>query len=315
MIEPVHFGYNAEAAATNSFMQTDGGASQEQKQRIHERARQEFHACVEMLKGAGVHVLVYRDTHEPHTPDSIFPNNWFSTHSEGTLVLYPMETANRRLERRLDIVHDLLERYRYCAVVDCSPFEHLHCYLEGTGSLVLDRINRIVYANVSSRMHTRALHYWAAIMNFTPITFTASRYRRADSTSGISDASIYHTNVMMSIGDDTAVICSESIIDKEERERVLASLRRHQSHIVELSLEQLEAFAGNMLQVHGADNQKFWVMSSQAYKALTDEQRDVLSRNSLLLHTPIETIERYGGGSVRCMLAEIFSPQDVEVKS
>lgn len=300
MIAPVHFGFNPDAAETNSFMESDTGLSGEARQKIQAAAREEFMRFVKVLREAGITVMTVEDTSEPHTPDSIFPNNWISTHEDGRIVLYPMEPENRRLERRADIVIDLANRFGFTTTEDLSGFEEKNIFLEGTGSLVLDRDNKIAYANRSSRMHSEALQEFAKRMGYTALEFTS---RRKDG------GQIYHTNVMMAVGDGASVICADVIPDARERQVVLDSLRKHQGVVVEISEEQMDEFAGNMLHVRNSKGEKLWVMSSRAYNALTPEQIKVLEHNSSLLHAPLDVIERYGGGSARCMLAEIFVPE------
>jgi hypothetical protein len=298
MIAPYRFGFNPDAADTNSFMQSDDGLSGDERGNIAQSAQQEFTGFAELLRKHGIRVLEFQDTPEPHTPDSIFPNNWISTHSDGRVVLYPMEPPNRRLERRTDIVSAVQRAGGLWKVEDLSHFEANDVFLEGTGSLVLDRANQIVYANRSSRMHSRALKEFAQIMNFVAIEFSS---RRKDG------GQIYHTNVMMAVGDETAVICSDVIQDAGERAAVLDSLKARHKYVVEISEEQMDEFAGNMLQVRNDAGEKFWVMSSRAHNALLPEQITALEHDSTLLHAPLDVIECYGGGSARCMLAEIFS--------
>lgn len=300
MIAPVHFGFNPDAAETNSFMEADTGLSGEARQHIQSAARAEFMNFVEVLRAAGISVLTVEDSPQPHTPDSIFPNNWISTHDDGRIVLYPMEPENRRLERRADIVIDLANRFGFTKTEDLSDFEEKNIFLEGTGSLVLDRTNKIAYANRSSRMHSEALQDFVKRLGFTALEFTA---RRKDG------GQIYHTNVMMAIGEGAAIICAEAIPNDKERQTVLDSLRKHQGVVVEITESQMDEFAGNMLHLRNSKGEKFWVMSSRAYNALTPEQISALQHNSSLLHAPLDVIERYGGGSARCMLAEIFAPE------
>lgn len=281
-------------------MEADTGLSSEARQKVQAAAREEFMRFVEVLREAGITVMTVEDTAEPHTPDSIFPNNWISTHDDGRIVLYPMEPENRRLERRADIVIDLANHFGFAKTEDLSDFEDNGVFLEGTGSLVLDRDNKIVYANRSSRMHSEALQAFAKRMGYTAIEFAS---RRKDG------GQIYHTNVMMAVGDGASVICADVIPDARERQAVLDSLRRHQGVVVEISEAQMDEFAGNMLHVRNSKGEKLWVMSSRAYNALTPEQIEALEHNSSLLHAPLDVIERYGGGSARCMLAEIFVPE------
>lgn len=299
MIEPLRFGYNPEAAESNSFMEPDEGLGANERERIADHAAQEFSGLERALRERGITTITVQDTPEPYTPDSIFPNNWISLHDDGTMVLYPMEALNRREERRPDIISNLIDRLDYVRIHSLAPFERLGLYLEGTGSLVLDRINGIAYANISSRMHPVVLEDFCRWMHFRPITFTAYR---------ANGSSIYHTNVMMALGADTAVICSESIPNAAERRAVLDSLKEHQTVLVEISPAQMEHFAGNMLQVQNAAGERFWIMSSRAYKSLTAQQIRALEHDSSIIHAPLDLIERYGGGSARCMLAEVFKP-------
>ncbi|MCS6808982.1 MAG: arginine deiminase-related protein, partial [Bacteroidota bacterium] len=292
------FGFNPEAARTNSFMEDDSTLSSSERDTIHTRAHAEFTGFVEALRRAGITVVVIEDTPEPHKPDALFPNNWISFHDDGRIVLYPMEPPNRRLERREDIVTELSSRFGFTRIEDLSHFELQGIFLEGTGSLVLDRAHKLVYANRSSRMHTVALHEFTRRMGYTAIEFTARRSNGGE---------IYHTNVMMSVGDGIAVLCTEVIRDSQEREAVLASLRCHHA-ILEITEKQMDNFAGNILHVHNHNKERYWVMSSRAFHALDDAQKRLLERDSTILHIPLDTIERYGGGSARCMLAEIFTP-------
>jgi hypothetical protein len=301
MIAPVGFGFNPDAAQSNSFMESDNALSQSEREAIQAAAAREFEEFANALRTAGVEVVEIADTPEPRTPDSIFPNNWISTHADGRIILYPMEPENRRLERRADIVVELANRFGYHSTLDLSPFEDDGVFLEGTGSLVLDRANGVAYANRSSRMHSEALQAFAKNAGFTPLEFTARRRRGGQ---------IYHTNVLMAVGEDAAVVCAQCIPDLQEREAVLASLRRFQGTVVEISEEQMDNFAGNLLQVQNRSGERFWVMSARARAALLPEQIAALTASGAgIISAPLETIERYGGGSARCMLAEIFVPQ------
>jgi hypothetical protein len=271
MIAPYRFGFNADAADTNSFMQSDNELSPNEREAIAETAQREFIGFTGLLRNHGIRVVEFQDTAEPHTPDSIFPNNWISTHSDGRVVLYPMEPPNRRLERRTDIVSAVQRCGGLWKIEDLSYFEARDIFLEGTGSLVLDRTNQIAYANRSSRMHLLALKEFAQRMNFVIIEFSSRRK------------------------------------DTGERTAVMDSLKARHKHVVEISEAQMDEFAGNMLQVRNDAGEKFWVMSSRAYQALLPEQITSLEHDSMLLHAPLDVIELYGGGSARCMLAEIFS--------
>jgi hypothetical protein len=304
MIAPVRFGYNPQAAESNSFMESDAELGSEERQHVQAEARAEFDQFADMLRSAGIDVLVYEDMPEPHTPDSIFPNNWISFHDDGRLVLYPMEPSNRRLERRTDVMHELMERFHFQRL-DISAQENEGVFLEGTGSLVLDHTNKIAYANISSRMHQAALQDWAVQMDYTPLAFTARR---------VGGGGIYHTNVLMAIGEQTAVLCAESIVDMGERQKVCDSLRSSGKTTVEISQHQMDEFAGNMLLVRNKQGSRFWAMSSRAFNALTPEQRATLRLDGELLHAPLDVIERYGGGSARCMMAEVFVPLHISAQ-
>lgn len=297
MIAPYRFGFNPDAAVTNSFMESDDGRSQQERENIAHAAEQEFAGFVALLRSHGIRVVDVKDTPEPFTPDSIFPNNWISTHSDGRVVLYPMEPANRRLERREDIIREVQRTGGQWKVEDLSVFERDGIFLEGTGSLVLDRSHQIVYANRSSRMHSLALKKFTETMNFVAVEFSSQRK---------NGGQIYHTNVMMSVGENTAVICDEVIRDSGERNAVLSALQARQKHVICITEAQMDEFAGNMLQMKNQEGQRFWIMSSRAYQSLLPEQIAILEHDSTILHTPLDVIERYGGGSARCMLAEIF---------
>lgn len=297
MIRPAGFESNPLTAASNRFQgQTTASAAEQ-----HAAALQEFDGLVAVLRGAGIDVLVVDDTPEPHTPDAIFPNNWMSTHSDGRVVLYPMEAHNRRAERRVDIFDSLARDHgrQISEVVDLSQHEQAEHYLEGTGSMVLDRANHIAYACLSSRTHLDPLGDFAQRFDYTVVAFDA-----VDS----DGAPIYHTNVLMNVGERFAVICDEAIPRSEQREAVLASLRNTGHGIISLSYAQLHAFAGNMLQLRTPDGERVLAMSQQAYDSLTTEQRAALEAEGRIVCAAIDNIEAAAGGSVRCMLAEIHLP-------
>jgi hypothetical protein len=261
-------------------------------------ALREFDGLVSVLRDAGVTVIVVVDTAESHTPDSIFPNNWLSTHADGRVVLYPMEAENRRTERRADIVDYLSDELGFLVreVVDLTAHEHDGHYLEGTGSMVLDRVNRIAYACSSSRTHFDPLGDFARRMNYEVVSFDA-----VDS----DGVPIYHTNVLMSVGAEFAAICDESIVREEQREAVLERLRETGHEIVSLSYDDLHAFAGNMLELESSSGEHVIAMSQQALQALNEEQLQQLRSYARVVSAPIDSIERSAGGSVRCMLAEV----------
>lgn len=298
MIRPVRFLRNPKTAESNAFQeQTDASPERQQAE-----ALLEFDALVEALRNAGIEVIVFEDTPEPHTPDSVFPNNWVTTHADGRVVLYPMEASNRRTERRLDVIERLGSDYGYQVsdVIDLSSHEDHDCFLEGTGSMVLDRVNRVAYACLSSRTQLHALGDFAQRMDYEVFAFDAV------DRNGIP---IYHTNVFMTVGDGLAVLCDAAIPNEEQRRAVLARLKDSGHEIIRLSFEQLESFAGNMLQLRAADGARVMAMSEQARKSLTDEQLQRLENNGRIVASPIDRIEWSAGGSVRCMLAELHLPK------
>jgi hypothetical protein len=298
MIRPAGFESNPLTAASNRF-QTEISSSPEQQQAA---ALLEFDGLVAALREGGVEVIVIDDTPEPHTPDAIFPNNWISTHADGRVVLYPMEAENRRTERRRDVIDFLAEQCgrQVTEIVDLSAHEADARYLEGTGSMVLDRAHRVAYACLSSRTHLDALGDFAQRMDYDVVAFDAVDR---------SGAPIYHTNVLMCVGEDVAVVCDEAIPRGEQREAVLTRLRETHHEVLSLSYDQLEAFAGNMLELQSADGERVMAMSQQAWDSLDEVQRDTLAANHRIVRAPIDTIEASAGGSVRCMLAEIHLPE------
>ena len=297
MIRPVRFESNPMTAASNRFQGRNEGSAAEQQQ----AAQREFDALATTLRRNGIEVIVVDDTPEPHTPDSIFPNNWISTHADGRVVLYPMEAENRRSERRLDIVEHLQEHCgrQVTEVVDLTAHEAAGHFLEGTGSLVLDRVNRVAYACLSSRTQLDPLGDFAQRLGYDVVAFDAV------DRDGVP---IYHTNVLMSVGEEIAVICDEAIPRNDQREAVLARLHASGHEIVSLSYAQLEAFAGNMLELRNGDGERVLAMSQQAFASLGEEQLGVLDADARLVVVDIGNIESAAGGSVRCMLAEVHLP-------
>ncbi|MGZ8551492.1 MAG: citrulline utilization hydrolase CtlX [Chitinophagaceae bacterium] len=293
MIKPVSFGYNAETAVNNAFQVKSGEADVQQK------ALKEFNDFVTVLQNNGVDVTVVEDTTSPHTPDSIFPNNWVSFHHDGTLLLYPMYAVNRRAERKGHVLQKVMEKFSVSKHIDLSIYEARNLFLEGTGSMVLDRDNRIAYACLSPRTNEQLLAEFCREMNYTPVVFNA--------TDGNGQA-IYHTNVLMCVADRYVVICLESIKDPEQRLLVSGTIRSSNKKIVAITLHQVQHFAGNMLQVENDKGEKLLVMSSQAHEALTTEQVLELRRYNRIIHSPLTTIETNGGGSARCMMAEVHLP-------
>jgi hypothetical protein len=297
MIEPVAFGFNYQTADNNYFQQEANSPASA----VQEKALQEFRQMVALLQDKGLDLIVVRDTPEPHTPDSIFPNNWISFHEDGNVVLYPMFAENRRLERRPDILKQIeKEGFIIQNVVDYSAFEKKNIFLEGTGSMVLDRLNRIAYAALSERTHLALFLQFCEELHFTPCSFFANQ------TVGTQRLPIYHTNVMMSVGDRYAVVCLDAIDDETERQAVAQSFRDTGKEIIEITEAQMHRFAGNMLQVENREGKKRIVLSETAHRSLTAKQIERLGAFGEIVSIPIPTIEQAGGGSVRCMLAEIF---------
>ena len=290
MIQPVNFGFNAETAVNNTFQKNVGG-------NIQQKALQEFNDFVAVLRKNKVDVTIIEDTVEPSTPDSIFPNNWISFHEDGRIFLYPMFAVNRRMERKAQVLDSVKNKFAVSEIIDLSKYEADQLFLEGTGSMVLDREHKIAYACISPRTDKKILDEFCSLTNFTPVTFSST-----DST-GID---IYHTNVMMCIAKTYAVICLESIADNEKRKNVIASLQKTNKEIIDISLQQLNSFAGNMLQVKNEDDELLLVMSLQAYNSLTAAQIETLQKHNHIIHSSLLSIETAGGGSARCMMAEVF---------
>jgi hypothetical protein len=298
MIRPTRFQSNPQTADSNAF-QTEPDASPAEQQRA---ALPEFEGLVAALRDAGIDVVVFDDTPEPHTPDSVFPNNWVSFHADGTVVIYPMEAENRRGERRMDIIDGLGTElgFQVRQVVDLSHHEANGHFLEGTGSMVLDRVNRIAYACLSSRTHLDVLGDFAQRMDYDVVAFEAV------DQDGVP---IYHTNVLMNVGERLAVICDGAISRDDQRTAVLERLESTGHEIISLSFDQLLAFAGNMLELRAADGVPVIAMSRRAWNSLSEDQRAVFEANGRIVAAAIDDIEDSAGGSVRCMLAEIHLPK------
>lgn len=290
MIRPVDFKFNEQTAGNNKFQQ----ASEEEN--VQALALQEFDNFVSLLREKGVNVTVIDDTAEPETPDSIFPNNWVSFHENGQVFLYPMYSENRRRERRDDIIERLGKNFAISGITDLSAHEQKSVYLEGTGSMVLDREHKIAYACLSVRTDQKVLEDFCEQSGYRAIPF------QAVDAEGFP---IYHTNVMMCIGSGFAVICLDAIPDEKERTTVIKNLSSSGHEIVEISYDQMNRFAGNMLQVQNNNGDLLLIMSEQAYLSLNASQIERLEKYSQIVHSPIYTIEKNGGGSARCMLAEI----------
>ena len=294
MIEPAAFGFNAETAQNNYFQINSENAETQTK------ALQEFNNFVEKLRSKGINVIIVKDTLEPHTPDSIFPNNWISMHSDGTVVLYPMCAVNRRWERRNDILEILKRNFSVKEIIDLSAPENDGKFLEGTGSMIFDHDNKLAYGSVSLRLDEQLFREFCEKFGFEPVVFHS--YQTANN----ERLPIYHTNVMMCVADQFVVICLDCIDDETERVKVVNAIVNSGKEIIEISENQMQQFAGNMLQVQNSEGKKFLVMSQSAYQSLTPEQISNIEKYSEIIYSDLETIETNGGGSARCMLAEVF---------
>jgi len=294
MIQPVHFSFNAETAVNNSFQ------NKSDQSNVQAKAREEFERFITVLRAHDINVTVVEDTPNPHTPDSIFPNNWISFHNDGSICLYPMFAINRRLERKPSVLSAIQEKFIINQTNDFTAYEKDELFLEGTGSMVLDRENKIAYACLSPRTNQQVLDEFCKKMQYKGVSFVA-----VDE----AGAPIYHTNVMMCVADDYVVICLDSIKDSNQQTLVKQSIINSGKIIIEINFNQMNHFAGNMLQVHNTSGEKFLVMSSQAFNSLTSEQISTIHSFNKIIHSDITTIETNGGGSARCMMAEIFLPR------
>jgi len=294
MIRPFRFYPNPETVADNAFQRR---ASRD-VDTLAGLARTEFDTAVQTLRDAGVRVDLFEDTPEPEKPDAVFPNNWISTHHDGRIALFPMYSALRRRERRHDIIGELRQHYRVTEVIDYSGFEEKGCCLEGTGSLVLDHVNKIAYVSLSNRSNPKAIRRFAEDFGYEPVMFTSI---------AIGGQPVYHTNVMMCIGTNIALAGLAMIPDKAERQKVRARLEASGKEIVELGPHQVANFAGNAIELHDANGEKLLVASARAVPAFTEGQRAILRRHVRLVPLRLSTIEM-GGGSARCMLATIHLP-------
>ena len=302
MIRPVAFRMNEQTAVNNYYQKVIDGLLPET---VNAKAQQEFDAFVAKLTAVGVDVIVVEDTLNPDTPDSIFPNNWISFHENGDVALYPMFAENRRLERREELL-DVLEEKGFIIenIVDYTSAEEDGFYLEGTGSILLDRANGKAYCALSPRADEELFIEFCEDFDLNPIIFEAFQ------TVNGERKLIYHTNVMMCLGETYAVICLDSIDDKKERKMVLDSLKGDEKEVILITEDQVNNFAGNMLEVKGANDRRYLVMSSSAHKSLTKKQVAQLEEHVTILSSSLDTIEACGGGSARCMMAEIFLPRE-----
>ena len=295
MVRPANFGFNEETAASNAFQSRDGRLSSEA---MRDKALAEFDAGVQRLRDAGVNVLVAQDSETPVKPDAVFPNNWATFHQEGLLVTYPMFAPTRRRERSDAVLQTALDAgFRADRRVQLESYEEADRFLEGTGSIIFDHQHRLAYACLSPRTDAGLLDELCQILGYEKVVFHAVDANAQD---------IYHTNVMMAMGETFVVICLDTVRDPQERAMLEATFRRTGKEVVNISLEQMNRFAGNMLQVRNDRDETLLVMSEQAFRSLAPEQIQQLEQHTKLLYSPIETIETYGGGSARCMMAEVF---------
>lgn len=294
MVRPANFGFNEQTAGNNAFQTKDNSQSSSEIQAL---AVQEFDQMVNKLIDHGVEVMVFEDSKEPLKPDAIFPNNWITTHPSGVLITYPMYAPVRRLERSTTLVESLKEKFEVQASFDFSGYEEQDLFLEGTGSMVLDRVNKLVYACLSPRTDAGLLERFCKLTGYKKVVFRAVDEKNQD---------IYHTNVMMAMGENFVVICQATIKDSREAAILAHHFETTEKEVITITMDQMHAFAGNMLQVANSSGETFLVMSERAYQSLTDQQIRQIESHTNILYSPIPTIEKYGGGSVRCMMAELF---------
>ena len=293
MIQPANFGFNSETAENNRFQKNIDGD-------VQQKALQEFTDFVEVLRKNKIDVTVVEDSLYPAAPDAIFPNNWISFHADGRVFLYPMFAVNRRLERKTAVLDLVKDEFLVTEIIDLTQSENEGLFLEGTGSMVLDREHKIAYACLSPRTNEKLLNDFCKLVQYTPVTFRATDHTGVD---------IYHTNVMMCIAKTYAVLCLESVPDESEKESLINSFLKSNKVIIDISLQQLNHFAGNMLQVINEKGELLLIMSTQAYQSLTVTQIEELQKHNRIIHSSLHTIETAGGGSARCMMTELFLPK------
>ena len=302
MVRPVRFRMNEQTVVNNYFQEEMDLKNDE----INRQAQQEFDVLVEKLRTVGVKVIVVDDIYEQNTPDSVFPNNWITFHQNGDIAIYPMFAENRRRERREDILDKVeAEGFDIENVYDYTDAEKENIFLEGTGAMILDRVNRKAYCALSPRADEELFIEFCEDFEYTPLIFKA--YQQVNN----EQLPIYHTNVMMALGVDFAVVCLDTITDKSERKNLLHHLKEDKKEVINITPEQMCQYAGNMLQVQGK-NSTYLVMSDAAYNALTPQQIQTIEKHTQILHSNLETIETCGGGSARCMLAEVFNPEIID---
>ena len=293
MVRPAAFGFNEETAASNSFQNEINGS----REQILELAIDEFDRAVNQLRANEIHVHVVEDTLVPTKPDAVFPNNWISFHPDGTLILYPMEALNRRCERRLEVVLELQQKFNFEKVLDLTHFESDSLFFEGTGSVVFDHEHKVAFAALSSRTSEVVFLELCKQIQYAPFTFAAFDE---------NNRPIYHTNVVMCMGDDFVVVCLECLLDRQSRGLFVNEVNRLGKSVLEISMAQMNAFAGNMLLLRDRQNNNKLVLSETAYQSLSSAQIDFLKQRADFIRFNIPLIETIGGGSARCMLAEVF---------
>lgn len=291
MVKPTNYGFNEQTAESNSFQNNI------ETNNISSLAISESQNYVKLLEDNGIDVVYVDDTPEPQTPDSVFPNNWFSTHENNTLVLYPMLAQNRRLERKTEFINTIKEKCNIKNVIDLTHWENENEFLEGTGSLVLDRQSKIAYACLSPRTSTKVLEDFCNQLGYNSVTFKAVDNNGKE---------IYHSNVMMAIFEDFSILCKDSIINEQERNSVIESLEKYGKKPIFISMDQMNKFAGNMLELKNNNNERIIIMSKTAYDSLSKDQISLIEQKCKILTPDINTIEKVGGGSARCMIAELY---------
>jgi hypothetical protein len=297
MVRPAHFGFNEETAANNAFQTNDGSLSSLE---IQSKAKEEFDFLVQKLRKKGVNIIVIEDTDSPVKSDAVFPNNWVSFHQDGKVFTYPMFSPIRRQERREDIIETLGSTFDITERLYMEGYEAEDVFLEGTGSMIFDRTNKIVYACLSIRTEESLLDEFCRVSGFKKVVFNST------DANGLE---VYHTNVMMALGERFVIICLDSINKTSEKRFVVETLESTGKEVIEINMEQMNSFAGNMLQVRNDTGDTFLVMSDAAFNSLEENQIKKIESYTEILHTPIPVIETYGGGSVRCMMAEVFLPK------
>lgn len=292
LVSPTSFGFNPETASSNVFQHN----IHLEKKIIQEKAQQEWEQVCALLAKEKVRVIAVMDTITPIKPDALFPNNWISTHESGKIILYPLLAHNRRTEKRRDIIYQLTQKYLVTDIVDLSFYEKENQFLEGTGSMVFDRVNKIIYACVSARTYIEPLEHLAKLLEYQVVAFHAFDHKKP----------IYHTNVLMSVGTQWASICLEAIPDANEREKIMDFFSKTEKEVIPLTYKQLDSFAGNILELDSLDGEKKIIMSKTTYESLDKNQLIMLSSYGDICYSDVSTIEQVGGGGIRCLLTELF---------